>query len=367
MKLRPYQSEAVDAIYAAWQTHQSTLAVLPTGTGKTIMFAHVIKQLPFGRTLLLAHREELIWQGSNKIEAVTGTRPDIEMAEFQADRRMWGQSKVVVSSIQTQVAGNEGKGRMKLFDPEQFALVIVDEAHHCTAVSYRKVLEHYKQNPKIKILGVTATPDRADEKALGEIFESVAYNYELMEAIADGWLVPITNRLMVIQGLDYSKIRTTAGDLNGADLAQQMLYETPLHKITDGTLKMIGDRRTLVFAASVAHAERMSEIFNRPENKPGSSRWVCGETPKDQRRQMIADYAAGKFQILCNVGVATEGFQALRSHLIEKGVEDLGMRFLRGVGLAVRKGRSVILIASTAGRGQEIVDPLRHRVDIVVL
>ncbi|MBM4020213.1 MAG: helicase, partial [Planctomycetes bacterium] len=302
-------------------------------TGKTVTFAHVINRMPMGRTLVLAHREELIFQAADKIEAVTGAKPDIEMAEMRADHAMFGKARVVVSSIQTQCAGRNGDSRMKRFDPREFALLVVDEAHHATAPTYRRVLEHYGQNPDLKILGVTATPDRHDEEALGQVFDSVAFDYELLDAIHDGWLVPIRQRSVVVDGLDYSSIRTTAGDLNGADLARVMEYEETLHAVAAPTLDLAAGRKTLVFAASVAHAERLCEIFNR--HRTEAARFVTGTTPKDERRGMLADYAAGKFQILVNVGVATEGFD-------EPGIACVVM---------ARPTKSRALYAQMAGRG----------------
>jgi superfamily II DNA or RNA helicase len=333
LELRPYQKAAVDGVFDAWRTARSTLLVQPTGTGKTVTFAHVINRMPAGRALVLAHREELIFQAADKIEAVTGAKPDIEMAEMRADHAMFGKARVVVSSIQTQCAGRNGDTRMKRFDPREFALLVVDEAHHATAPTYRRVLEHYGQNPDLKILGCTATPDRHDEEALGQVFDSVAFDYELLDAIHDGWLVPIQQRSVVVDGLDYSSVRTTAGDLNGADLARVMEYEETLHGIAAPTMDLAAGRKTLVFAASVAHAERLCEIFNR--HRTDCARFVTGTTPKDDRRAMLADYAAGKFQMLVNVGVATEGFD-------EPGIACVVM---------ARPTKSRALYAQMAGRG----------------
>jgi superfamily II DNA or RNA helicase len=186
--------------------------------------------------------------------------------------------------------------------------ILVHNCHHATANSYRRIINYFRQNPELKVLGVTATPDRADEEALGQIFESVAFEYGIREGIGDGWLVPIRQRPVYVNGLDYSGIKTTAGDLNGGELAAEMEREENLHPIVNHTLEYVGDRKTLVFAASVAHAERLTEIFNRPANKPNCARFVTGTTDKDQRREMFKDFAAKRFQILVNVGVATEGF-----------------------------------------------------------
>lgn len=305
MNLRPYQHSAVSAVMKEWETHDATLIVLPTGTGKTVAFCHIANDRP-GRAMILAHREELIRQAAEKIEMITGSPADIEMADLQADGSLFGAADVVVSTVQTQTAGGDGLGRMTKFDPMDFATLIIDEAHHAAAPSYRRVIDYYRQNPDLRVLGVTATPDRTDELALGEVFTSVAYSYQIVDAINDGWLVPISQRLVHVDTLDYSGIHTVAGDLNGGELASILEMEENLHAIATPTMELVGSRKALVFAASVAQAERLAEIINR--HKGGSADWICGKTPKDDRRNILEHFKAGKTQYLVNVGVLTEGF-----------------------------------------------------------
>ena len=306
MKLRPYQSAASDAIFTEWQEHDSTLVVMPTGGGKTILFADVIRRVFPRRALVLAHREELIFQAQDKIQRVTGLRADVEMGEYRAESGLFDAARVVVSTIQTQCSGGDGGGRMGKFDPQRFGVLIIDAAHHATSPSYRRVIDYYKTNPALKVLGVTATPDRADEEALGQVFQSVAFDYEVLDAIHDGWLVPIEQQMVHVEGLDYSSIRTTAGDLNGGDLAAVLEAEKNLQQIAAASLQIIGPRRSLVFTASVKAAEMTAEILNR--HRPGMASWVCGKTDREERRRILADFAAGKLQVVCNCGVLTEGF-----------------------------------------------------------
>lgn len=303
--LRPYQEESVNKIFEEWTETDSTLLVLPTGCGKTQVFSECINRVRPGRSLVLAHRSELIHQAVKRIDSL-GIECSIEMAELRASSSFWNRTPCVVSSIQTQISGDGT--RMTRFQPTDFDLVVIDEAHHATSPSYRKVVDYYRQNPKIKILGVTATPDRADEQALGEVFKTVAYDYEILDAIHDGWLVPITQQMVEIEGLDFSHIRTTAGDLNGADLAEVMEAEKPLHGIADASMNIIGNKRTIAFAASVKQAEMLCDIFNR--HRPDKAAWVCGKTPKDDREQMLRHFNAGKIQVMVNVGVLTEGFDS---------------------------------------------------------
>jgi superfamily II DNA or RNA helicase len=305
--LRHYQNQAVDGIEAAWQQYDSTLLVMATGTGKTEVFAEIIRRASSKRAMVLAHRNELIWQAVRRIEGL-GLDCSVEMADLQADTNYWNQTPVVVSTIQTQVAGNNGNGRMGFFKPEDFGIVIVDEAHHATSSTWRRTLAYYRQNPNLKILGVTATPDRADEEALGQVFQSVAFDYEILDAIKDGYLVPIDQQMVFIENLDFSAMRTTAGDLNSADLAAVMEAEKNLHGIVSSSVDIIKERSAVVFAVSVKQAEMMAEIFNR--HRQGMAGWVCGKTPKEERRALLKGFDDGDTQVVVNVGVLTEGWDS---------------------------------------------------------
>lgn len=342
MILRDYQLACVAAIHREFEEKSSTLAVLPTGCGKTIIFSSVTKDfIDRGRVLIIAHREELISQAWQKVKDVTGHEPEIEMADrWSNENDTWfnTKAKIVVSTIQTQTSGMGGDGRMSRFKPEEFSLVIIDEAHHTPASSYKRLVDHYRKNPNLKVLGVTATPDRADELALGQVFESVAFDYEIEDAIDQGWLVPIRQKYVVCEHLDISGVKTTAGDLNSGQLAAVLEAETQLHEMVDPTIQIAGDKKVLFFANSVAQAERTAEIFNR--HKPGSCRTIFGKTPKEDRRETMADFRSGKFNVLVNVGVATEGFdmpdvevvavgrptksRALYAQMIGRGTRPLG-------------------------------------------
>lgn len=345
MKLRDYQQEAYDNTLKVFETSNSALCVMATGLGKTVYFAHVVDRFQrLGRVMVLAHREELIRQAQDKINTITGVMPDIEMGDEWATGGFL-KSQVIVSSIQTQIAGREG-GRMTRFNPDDFSLIIIDEAHHAISTSYRKVIDHYSQNPDCKILGVTATPDRHDEKAMGLVFEQVAYSYDIKDGIDDGWLVPITQQSVFVDGLDYSQVQSSMGDLNGKELAKVLEFEENLHAIAGPTVELTKGKKTLMFAASIVQAERLTEILNR--HIPGSARFVCGGTPKETRRNMFADYAEKKFQYLVNVGVATEGF------------DDPGIQCV----VLARPTKSRSLFTQMVGRGTR---PLPGIVDVLDL
>lgn len=312
MLLRPYQQHAVDNAINELATNKSTLVVLPTGGGKTILFAKVAEHfMQTGRVMVIAHREELIRQAASKIKAVTNYQPSVEMADEWSAEDGFSKPKIVVSSVQTLC-----RSRVERFDPAEFSLLITDEAHHSTATSYQTVYDHMLSKG-CKHLGVTATPDRADEQALGKVFDTVAYDYELPNIIEDGWLVPVKQRLVTVTGLDYSRAKVTAGDLNQGDVAAAQANESILHEMIDPIIEIVGKRKTIIFATPGSKkpteddegfhiAERMTEIINR--YKANSARRVSQDTPKDERRQMLAEFAEGKFQFLVNVGVLTEGF-----------------------------------------------------------
>lgn len=315
--LRDYQLRAADEIERQWEAYNSTLAVLATGLGKTVLFAEVIRRRrPSGRALVIAHREELIFQAQQKIERFTGIHCEIEMAGLMASHGLEHDMPVVIATVQTLVSGRN-RARMERFDPNDFSTLIIDEGHHGCADTYKKVLAHFRSNPDIKVLGVTATPDRTDEEALGQIFESVAANVGILDGIEWGWLVPVEQQMVTVDGLDFSNVRTTAGDLNGAELAAIMEAEKVLHELCSSTIEIIGNRQTIVFTASVKHAEAACNIFNRHRDR--SAEWICGTTPKEERRKTMENMHSGKTQILCNVGVATEGFDCPAVEVIVMG------------------------------------------------
>lgn len=246
-ELRPYQHVAVSRIAEemygkpavgdepAIEAHNSVLLVMATGLGKTVIVAESIRKRRLGKALMIAHRAELIYQAKATLETLTGEPVSVEMADRYA--RM--DHNIVVATVQTLIAGMGGDGRMIAFDPDDFSLLITDEGHHAPAASYKRIYEYFHRNPKLKHLGVTATPDRADEAAMGQVFESVAMTYEIADAIRDGWLVPIKAVPVHVAGLDYSSIRTTAGDLNGADLARVMEVEAPLHEMVQAIVEVV--------------------------------------------------------------------------------------------------------------------------------
>lgn len=331
---RPYQVEASARIIEELATNRSTLLVMATGTGKTFVGADVISKWP-GRVLWLAHRDELIEQAIARIERQTGLRVGKEKAQEFGSKK----DDVVVASVQTL----HRESRRSDWAADHFGLVIVDEAHHAPADSYRKILDHFGA---AKVLGVTATPDRGDRLALGAVFDSVAFVYDIKQAIDDGYLCPIRCTSVLVESMSLADVGTVAGDFNQGELDAVMSVEKVLHEVVKPTIELAGDRRTLVFTTSVANAHRMAEVFCR--YKPESANAVDGRMEMGERRRTIADHQAGRFQFLINVGVFTEGYDDPAISCVVVG----------------RPTKSRALYAQMVGRGTRI---LPGKTDLLVL
>lgn len=328
--LRPYQASAIGSVQAKLGEHRSTLLVLPTGTGKTFTASTYIARHERGPVIWLAHREELVDQGIADLSSVVGEF----VAKEKADARALG-GRLVVASVQTLKGARLDDFKARYARP---TLIVVDEAHHAVAPSYRKILDAF---PDAKVLGLTATPDRTDERAMGQVFDSVAFVYEILDAINDGYLCPVVRRRVMVDAIDLTSVGTVAGDFNQGQLDTVMSLEKVLHGIAEPLLREAGDRRTIIFSTSVENAHRMAEILNR--YRPESARAVDGGTNFDERRRILADHKAGAYQYLCNVGVLTEGYD-------DPGVACVAV---------ARPTKSRSLYAQMAGRGLRILDGKR--------
>lgn len=268
--------------------------------GKTLVFSRVVEAcVQRGkRALILAHREELIEGAREKLIASTGVdlfQVGVEMASNKAADH----HRVVVASVQT-LKGD----RLRRLPASEFGLVVVDEAHHSTAKSYKTIIDHF---PDAKLLGVTATPDRMDGKGLGQVFASVAYVYEIADAIRDGYLVRVTGEeVLAGSAIDLSNVRTTAGDLNQGDLAEVLERDPAVALVAKATADKAGRRPTIVFAVSVAQARAIAAYINTYLGREAAVA-LDGTAPRDVRRAGKGRFERGEFQFLCNCALYTEG------------------------------------------------------------
>ena len=293
MELRPYQKEAKEAVFEQWENGtRKTLLVLPTGCGKTIVFAKITEDCVRNgdRVLILAHRGELLDQAADKIAKATGLRCATEKAE-QSCLGSW--FRITVGSVQSLMR----ETRLKRFPDDYFDTIIIDEAHHCISDSYQRVLHHF---PDAKVLGVTATPDRGDMKNLGQVFESLAYEYTLPKAIKEGYLSPIKAVTIPLQ-VDLTGVGVQSGDFKAGDLGTAL--DPYLESIAEEMGKYCREKKTVVFLPLVKTSQKFRDILN---DHGFHAAEVNGES--QDRAEILEDYAAGKYNVLCNSMLLTEGW-----------------------------------------------------------
>lgn len=304
---RDYQVKAVASVHERLAEFDSTLVVMPTGTGKTVVAGSICDDYVKAarRVMFIAHREELVEQAANSIRSMTGLDVRMEMANHSADEHSMFKADVVVASVQTLTASK--CRRLHQFEARGFGALIIDEAHHAVAKTYLKVID-WAREKHVKVVGITATPDRGDEAALGRVFDEPAFVYEILDAIKDGWLVPVDCEYVHVDGYDISTVKTVDGDLNQGQLAAELEREPIVCKMAASMVEDSQSRPTIGFYVTVKQAELGCHAVNGME--PGSARWVCGETPSFERRPIMQGFKAGAFRHLMNVGIATEGFDA---------------------------------------------------------
>ena len=293
MELRPYQQQAKDAIFSEWKNGiKKTLLVLPTGCGKTIVFAKVAEECVKGgsRVLILAHRGELLDQAADKIGKSTGLGCATEKAE-QTCLGSW--FRIVVGSVQSMMR----EKRLNQFPNDYFNTIIIDEAHHCISDSYQKVLRHF---PDAEVLGVTATPDRGDMQNLGTVFESLAYEYTLPKAIKEGYLSPIKAVTIPLK-IDMSAVGVQAGDFKSGDIATAL--DPYLESIAEEMEKYCSNKKTVVFLPLVKTSQKFRDILNNHGFKAAE---VNGDS-KD-RAEILEAFDKDQYNVLCNSMLLTEGW-----------------------------------------------------------
>ena len=293
MQLRPYQIQAKDAVLSEWsEGHRKTLLVLPTGTGKTVVFAKVVEDRVNngGRALVLAHRGELLSQAADKIMDASGMACALEKAESTS---LGSNMPVTVGSVQSLAQPK----RLARFPRDYFTDIVVDEAHHCLYDSYQRVLAHF---PKANILGVTATPDRGDMKNLGQFFDSKAYEYTMPQAIRDGYLCPIKAQMIPLE-LDISGVKVTSGDFSSGEIGSAL--EPYLDQIAREMTHYCKGRKTVVFLPLIQTSQKFCAILNcyglRAAEVNGNS---------ENRAEVLRDFENGRYDVLCNSMLLTEGW-----------------------------------------------------------
>jgi ATP-dependent helicase IRC3 len=334
LKLRDYQTEALTRVKDAYRSGKRRVLVsLPTGTGKTVVFAHFPSALKMKKRLLvLAHREELLFQAEQKFRAVD---PELKIGIERAEDRAAGDSQVVIASIPT-LAHSEG-ARLSRFNPEDFSIIVVDEAHHAVAESYRRIFNHFglftPETPRY-LVGFTATPRRGDNQGLGEVFQEVCYARDLRQMIAEGYLCPIRGwRLDTTLSLDGVKVRH--GDFVESQLARVVNTPSRNRLLTTSYMRLANHRRAIVFCVDVQHAKDVCTEFSDAGIRAAA---VWGEMPREERRQTLAKFASGEIAVLTNCNLLTEGFDEPTINCV----------------LMARPTKSKLLYAQMVGRGTRL-------------
>ncbi len=293
MELRPYQREAKEAIFENWDNGtRRTLLVLPTGCGKTIVFAKITEECVRNgdRVLILAHRGELLEQAADKIAKATGLGCATEKAE---ETCLGSWFRIVVGSVQTMMR----EKRLGQFPEDYFDTIIIDEAHHCISDSYQRVLRHF---PEAKVLGVTATPDRGDMRNLGSVFESMAYEYTLPKAIKEGYLSPIKAVTIPLK-VDLTGVGMQSGDFKAGDLGTAL--DPYLHTIAEEMKGYCQERKTVVFLPLVKTSQKFRDVLNENGFRAAE---VNGDS--QDRAEVLKDFESDRYNVLCNSMLLTEGW-----------------------------------------------------------
>lgn len=313
MQLRPYQTEVITAVTRDWHTHQDLLLVMATGGGKTQCFLQIAMDVldaePRARCLVIAHREELIFQPLERVRQMNsgwlgrGALDCPRLGVVMADRDDCNR-QLTIATIQT-LSSEARLARLLAHGP--ITHLIIDECHHATARTYLALWERLRTaNPELRHLGVTATPIRADGDGLSKVYSHVSARVTIADLVRDHYLVQ-PRWLGISTGISVEGVQSRAGDFVASQLANRFDTDAGRSVIVRSYQQYAGGRRAIAFTASVAGAHDLAAAFCAAGV---SACAVDGTTPKDERRRIMDDFRAGRFQILTNCQVATEGFDA---------------------------------------------------------
>lgn len=292
-------------------------------TGKTFVFSLLAKLgIVHGRrVLILVDRDELVNQAVTRLKEDVFLEAEVEKGARKASR----DAAMVVASVQSL-----HEERLHTWDRENFNLIVVDEAHHAVANTYKRVFDHFHT---AKLVGVTATPDRPDAVSLmGTVFDEVAYEMTPRDAVNQGWLVEPHQQFIAVDGLDYTSVRRVAGELSADDLDSLLRNDEMLRKMVKPTIERVGERQAIVFCATVAHAHAVAEYLRTLGRTAAAA---DGKTSKKERKSIVEQFRAGDIQYAVNCGLWSEGFDAPRTSAV----------------VMMRPTLSRIVYAQQAGRG----------------
>jgi len=308
MKLRTYQREAVDSVInGVKRANLSQLLILPTGSGKTVIFSTIARELGL-KPFIVSHTCEL------KRQNMKTCRQVLKKDDFLSETIQWAFRQKNIEQIKSQ----------------EFDMLIVDEAHHACSRSYNELIDHFKKEKKL-VLGCTATPFRNDNQSIEEIFPYIAYSRKITDLIREGYLCDIKG-FRVMTHTDLSKVSVVRGEYNLTELEHVINTENRNDLICESYKKILKDKKTVVFCVSIFHSERVAEHFRKKSYRCAA---IHGELSKEERERILKEFRSGKIQILTNCQLLTEGFD-------EPSIEALMM---------ARPTKSASLYIQMIGRG----------------
>ena len=301
MLLRPYQEAAITDACKALDKHKNTIVVPPTGAGKTIMLSALVgKRYKNGKkVLVMQHRDELVDQNKSKFERLN---PYITTSIVNGTVKDW-KGGTVFSMVQTISRDNNLKDR------PAFDMVVIDESHHAAADTYLKVIDAVKEdNPDAEIVGFTATPNRGDGKGLRKVFNNCSHQIDITTLIREGFLVP-PKSYVIDCGVNDSlrNVAISGNDFNMEQVESIMNRKVINQRVVEEYINHAEGRKTVVFCSTIKHAEDLLEEFT---DQDINAKLVTGDTPKADRAQILHDLAHGNVEVVVNVSVLTEGFDA---------------------------------------------------------
>jgi len=331
--LRPYQQEALDAVVSnANNGIKKQLVVLPTGAGKTVIFSQlpIIKPdtLPM---LVLAHRSELLDQARSKI---LDCNPNLTVEIEQAERKA-GRVDVVVASVAT--LGRNNTPRIEEYPKDYFKSIVIDEAHHAAAPSYRRIIDYFSPD---FLLGVTATPQRSDSTRLIDVFDEIVYYRTIQDLIQEGWLSPLVG-YRVKTSTDISEVEIQNGEYSQSQLEEKIDNPERNAHVVAAYRNLAMDKKALIYASGVRHAENLALSFRQASVETAV---IVGTTPREERETILAQFAKGQISVIVNVGVLTEGFD-------EPSLEAI---------IIAKPTRSTLLYTQIVGRGTRLFEGKEH-------
>lgn len=352
LELRPYQQSAITAIYNYFEDHHGNpLVVIPTAGGKSLVMASfidgVLKAWPDQRILIVTHVRELIAQ--NHAEML-GLWPEAPAGIYSAGLgRRDVEARILFAGIQSIHRRPAEIGHCDL--------ILIDEAHLIPGkenTMYRRFLDRMKRiNPKVKVIGLTATPYRLDSGMLHEgenaLFSDIAYEVSVRDLIADGYLSPLVSK-QPDTTLDVTGVGSRGGEFIASDLQKAVDKDVITSAAVEEIIAYGKDRKSwLAFCSGISHATHVAEEFRR---RGISCATIFGDTPKDQRDRIIADFKAGKIRALASMGVLTTGFNAPAVDLIAmlRPTKSAGLYVqMAGRGTRLAPGKQDCLVLDFAG------------------